>query len=70
MGIKKVEATEAECDGCGKIQIAEDESVIIGFNGTVRETYATGGSALVAFFACKSTCIAKAVVNALEEANR
>ena len=70
MGVKKIEATEAECDGCGKIQITEDESLIIGFDGTVRETYATGGSALVTFFACKAACIAKAAVNALEEANR
>lgn len=67
MGIKKIEAAEAECDGCGKIQVDADESLITGFTGTVRETYAAGGSALVTFFACKSACISKAVVNALEE---
>lgn len=67
MPIRKIEAIEAECDGCGKIQIATDETLVFGFSGTARQTYETGGSSLVTFFACKAPCIAKAITNVLEE---
>lgn len=67
MGMAKIEALEYTCDGCGSIQIVQDEMEILGYTGQVFWQYEAGGHG-AAWYACKITCIKNAVVNALKEA--
>lgn len=65
MGIKKVKATEVQCDSCDALQVVTDMIDIVGFSGVVAQQDAGGGTGSVKWFACSEPCIRKAVVNAI-----
>jgi hypothetical protein len=67
VGIKKVKAEEYTCDGCHNIQIVTDSMMVIGYSGLVAYQDETGGTGGVKFFACKSSCLERAIENAIEE---
>ena len=67
MGMTKIEAIEYTCDGCGSIQIVQDEMEILGYTGTVIWQHSNGGHS-ANWYADKPSCIKLAVSNALKEA--
>lgn len=69
MATVKVEMTLTTCDGCGKefIQEADPIEPILGYYGDVMHHYGSGGHG-ADWFACRESCIKKAVVNALDRA--
>lgn len=67
MAIKKVKATQVQCDDCGAIQVVTDPMDIVGFSGVVSQQGEWGGTGAVKWFACCEPCIGSAVVNAIKE---
>lgn len=67
MAIKKVKATQVQCDDCGAIQVVTDLMDIVGFSGVVSEQGEWGGTGAVKWFACSEPCIRLAVTNAIAE---
>lgn len=65
---REVKAVEFTCDGCGRIELVVDDFEILGLTGTVCEQTETGGSGTIPWFACKRSCVAKAVANAIDQA--
>lgn len=65
MAISTTGAIRAVCDCCGSVQLMDERTDIIGFNGTVVQTYLGGGSGRVKWFACDTKCIGDAVQAAI-----
>jgi hypothetical protein len=60
------QATEWTCDGCGSIEITTDDEPPLGLTGTVIETTKTYGGYGGEWFACKRSCVPKAIVTVIE----
>lgn len=67
MGIKHVKVLRHECDGCGKVILAESPDEVLGLGGKVWEVNDNGGTA-AEWFACQRPCVTKAIGKALEKA--
>lgn len=66
MAMVEVKALEYTCDGCGSIQVVIDSMEILGYTGNVFWQYKTGGHA-ADWFACKPSCLPRAITNALRD---
>lgn len=60
------QAIEWTCDGCGSTEITIDDEPALGLYGEVIETTKTYGGVGGEWFACKRSCVAKAVIAVIE----
>lgn len=62
---EEVAATRWTCGGCGSVQVqVEDEEIPYGFHGDVMHIGNHGGTG-GRFFACKKSCVPKAIALAV-----
>lgn len=68
---EEITALRFQCGGCGKVEIVPlGEEVPLGFHGTVIEHATMGGGWGGEWYACKPSCIRKAVEGACEDDQR